>query len=65
MSEHEKTQSHRPASKRLLDEQASGAGKHSGRQHPPTQSVVNAKRDQSALKSAHADRKAKTGDTKY
>lgn len=55
-----KPQSVRPSDKKLLDEQASGAGKHSGRQHPPAQKVVDAKHDPAPQKAALSQRKAST-----
>lgn len=66
MSNHEKIQSPRPADKKLLEEQASGNHHHSGVSHPPIQhGTKDAKHDPEPLKSAHADRAEKTGDSKY
>ena len=67
MSNHEKIQSPRPADKKLLDEQASDAGHHSGRQHPPTQKVVDAKQDKKPQAAAHSDRRKTLdgNDSKY
>lgn len=67
MSKHAQIQSVRPSDKKLLDEQASDAGHHSGRQHPPTQKVVDAKQDKKPQAAARSDRKKALGgnDSKY
>jgi hypothetical protein len=41
-----------------------GKGRHSGRNHPPTEKVVDAKEDHSAQQRAYSQRKASTGQDK-